>query len=150
SRVEAVRDLVLRRHPEAAGGMLEPTLPAFPWRHASSPATHSGIRSASSATGAVLTAPAVLACPSEPHGPRRRRGLFIERWRCVASPAGTAKDRRNNRAIRSAHASPARPVSAAAAASPCFAAWHPRRSVPQPPHRASPVAPSAAARRKSA
>lgn len=30
SRVDEIRELVLRRHPEAAGGMVEPTLPAFP------------------------------------------------------------------------------------------------------------------------
>jgi len=30
ARVDELRELVLRRHPEAAGGMVEPTLPAFP------------------------------------------------------------------------------------------------------------------------
>jgi hypothetical protein len=30
SRVEEIRELVHRRHPEASGGALEPTLPAFP------------------------------------------------------------------------------------------------------------------------
>jgi hypothetical protein len=30
SRVEEIRELVHRRHPEASGGAMEPTLPAFP------------------------------------------------------------------------------------------------------------------------
>jgi hypothetical protein len=30
SRVQEIRDLVHRRHPEASGGAMEPTLPAFP------------------------------------------------------------------------------------------------------------------------
>jgi hypothetical protein len=30
SRIAEVRELVHRRHPEASGGALEPTLPAFP------------------------------------------------------------------------------------------------------------------------
>jgi len=30
ARVEEIRELVHRRHPEASGGALEPTLPAFP------------------------------------------------------------------------------------------------------------------------
>ncbi len=30
ARVEEIRDLVHRRHPEASGGAMEPTLPAFP------------------------------------------------------------------------------------------------------------------------
>jgi len=30
SRVEGIRDLLHRRHPEASGGAMEPTLPAFP------------------------------------------------------------------------------------------------------------------------
>lgn len=30
SRVDEIRELVLHRHPEAMGGMVEPTLPAFP------------------------------------------------------------------------------------------------------------------------
>jgi hypothetical protein len=30
SRVEEVRELVHRRHPEASGGVIEPTMPAFP------------------------------------------------------------------------------------------------------------------------
>jgi len=30
SRIEEIRDLVHRRHPEASGGAMEPTMPAFP------------------------------------------------------------------------------------------------------------------------
>jgi hypothetical protein len=30
SRIEAIRELVHRRHPEASGGTMEPTMPAFP------------------------------------------------------------------------------------------------------------------------
>jgi hypothetical protein len=29
-RVDEIRELVHRRHPEASGGSVEPTLPAFP------------------------------------------------------------------------------------------------------------------------
>jgi len=30
SRIEEIRELVHRRHPEASGGAMEPTMPAFP------------------------------------------------------------------------------------------------------------------------